>query len=81
MFRFGRLRFRVREVGLGKNKQKIEYAEGRISGGKNFGAGLDLNKAESKLISNPDILCRICLEGETLENQFANVCSCTKTNP
>lgn len=82
VFRFGRLRFRVREVFLGKNKQKIEYQEGRISRGKPFGDGMDLNKACSKNIcTDENTLCRICLEGETMENQFADVCHCTKTNP
>ena len=61
VFRFGRLRFRVREVFLGKNKGKIEYAEGRIQRGKPFGEGMDLNKNQSKMIcQDENTLCRIC---------------------
>lgn len=81
VFRFGRLRFRVREVFLGKNKQAVEYQEGRIARGKPFCEGMNCNRNESNLEKDENMLCRICLEGETLENQFADVCDCTKSNP
>lgn len=81
VFRIGRLRFRVREVFLGKVKQKVEYQEGRIARGKAFGEGMNLNRSEHKIETDENMLCRICLEGETQENQFADVCDCTKSNP
>lgn len=86
MFRLGRLRFRVREVFLGKNKQTIEYQEGRIKHGKAFGGGQDVT--HKKVVgevegdgSNPYLLCRICLEGEKPGMEYADVCGCTRTMP
>ena len=69
VFRLGRLRFRVREVYLGKNnKEKVEHDVERIRCGKHFGGGKDVThikkEGEETEESNPYLLCRICLEGE-----------------
>ena len=75
VFRLGRLRFRVRESSDGVKEESI-------------GVGMNLGHKEvykpqedEEEVQGTEMHCRICLESESTEKAFANICACTRSNP
>lgn len=69
IFRMGRMRFRVREIRDSRGERSLPS--------KGVDSHIEVNRDDQ----NEEITCRVCLEGETPEKQYANVCDCSKTMP
>lgn len=69
IYRLGRMRFRVREIHDSKGFRTI--------GTK----GVDNHVHHQEHEGTEEAYCRVCMEPETADNEFANVCDCSKRMP